>query len=120
MIGAGIILAMISLLTVAFINIEKGSKYYSIYYLVGGSKKKCFNIAMGNVLGIIAVSGIMYICGGHLVTAYTRAANIVYSPTAGAGVFAIILYGVFALFMLLCMYIAMRKNSPLEMLRKRK
>lgn len=117
-IAAGILLAFVSLFTVAFINVEKGSRYYSIYYLVGGNKKECFKIACGNVLGTVAVSAIFYMLGEILLKTYTRHENIVYSTMPGAGMLAVGLYIVFALFLVICMYWALRKNSPLELLRK--
>ncbi len=75
----GVILVFVALFVAAFINAEKGSRYYCIYYLVGGTKRSCFLIACGNVLGTVAVS---------------------------------------ALFLTLCLYFAMKKNSPLTLLRK--
>ncbi len=115
-IGAALVLA--SLLVAAFINVEKGSKYYKVYYLVGGSKQKCFWIACGNVLGTIAVSGLFYVLLRMLLQMFTRRNNILFSLTAGANLLAAGLYLLFALFMGLCMYFAMKKNSPLELLRK--
>lgn len=117
---SGALLIAVSLFTVAFINVEKGGRYYSIYYLLGGSKRKCFGVSCGNVAGTVLVSGIFYILLSMVADIYCRHNDITFNISAGGRILAIILYGVFALFMLLCMYIAMRKNSPLEMLRKRK
>lgn len=114
----GAVLVLASLLAAAFINVEKGSKYYKVYYLVGGSKQKCFWIACGNVLGTIAVSGLFYVLLRMLLQMFTRRNNILFSLTAGANLLAAGLYLLFALFMGLCMYFAMKKNSPLELLRK--
>lgn len=120
MMVAGIILVIFLLFTVAFINVEKGGKYYRIYYLNGCTKRKCYAISCGNIAGTVLVSGILYILLSMVADIYCRSNNITFNISAGGRILAVLLYGVFAFFMLLCMYIAMRKNSPLEMLRKRK
>lgn len=120
MMVAGIILVIISLFTVAFINVEKGGKYYRIYYLNGCTKRKCYAISCGNIFGTVMVSGIFYILMSIVADIYCRSNDITFNISSGGRMLAAVLYGVFAVFMLLCMYIAMRKNSPLEMLRKRK
>jgi hypothetical protein len=119
MIAAGIVLGLISLFTVAFINIEKGAKYYKIYYLTGANKRQCFQIACGNVIGTIFVSVFAYVLGNDLIILYTRKANITYGMMSGAVLLAMGIYCVFALFLMLCMYLAMSANSPLELLRRR-
>jgi hypothetical protein len=119
MIAAGIVLGLISLFTVAFINIEKGAKYYSIYYLTGANKRQCFRITCGNVIGTMIVSVFAYVLGNDLIILYTRKANITYGMMSGAVLMAMGIYGVFALFLMICMYLAMRVNSPLELLRRR-
>lgn len=114
----GVLLVFSALFVAAFINVKKGSKYYKVYYLVGGSKQKCFWIACGNVLGTVAVSELFYVLLRMLLQMFTRRNNILFSLTTGADLLAAGLYLLFALFMGLCMYFAMKKNSPLELLRK--
>jgi hypothetical protein len=118
MIMSSIILGFVSLFTIAFVNVEKGVKYYSIYSLTGASKRQCFQIASGNVSGTIILSVILFVLGNKLILIYTRKANITYSMMSGAIILTICIYALFTLFLLLCMYLAMRANSPLKLLRK--
>lgn len=114
----GIILVFVSLFVTAFINVSKGSRYYSIYYLVGANRRTCFWVACGNVVGTVALSAVFYLLLGEIIKIYTRRTNIVFSFASSAKYLAIVLYIVFGLFMTACMYLAMKKNSPMEILRK--
>ncbi len=118
MMVSAFVLSIIAVITVAFINVEKGAKYYSIYYLTGGSKRECFLIASGNVAGTILISVILYITGNEFLEWFTRQRNIVYSTIGAARVMAAGLYAVFTVFLVVCMFFAMKQNSPLDMLRK--
>lgn len=116
--AVGLVLTLVALFAIAFVNVEKGARYYSIYYLVGARKRSCFLVACGNILGSVAVSAVFYALGRRLLIWYTRKENILYSTMPGANVLAAALYLLFALFLAVCMYFAMRKVSPLKLLKK--
>mgnify|MGYP003303695337 CR=1 FL=1 len=120
MIVSGIVLAMIALLTVAFINVKTGSRNYSIFYLVGANRKECFKIASGNAIGTILLSAMFFLAGEQLVARYAKKANIVFNLNMGSKLLALGLYIVLGIFMIVCMKLAMKKNSPMEVLREHK
>ena len=113
-------LTLIALYCIASINVSDGSRYYSVYYLVGASKRQCRIIALSYTVITVFMSIIMYIILGLTLETYARAHNLMYSFVAGPKLMAAGLYIVFAAFLSVCLYLAMRKRSPLDMLRSQK
>lgn len=115
-----ILLVLTALYCIAYVNVQNGSRYYSIYYLVGASKRQCNIIAISYMITTIVLSVIMYIMLGMGFETYARAHNIMYSFVTGPKLMSAGLYLVFAIFLSVCLYAAMRKRSPLDMLRNQK
>lgn len=119
-IAVSFLLMLAALYCIAYVNVQTGSRYYSIYYLTGASKRQCNIIALSYMVITIIMSVIMFIILGIGFETYARNNNIMYSFVTGPKLLAAGLYLVFALFLSLCLYMAMRKRSPLELLRTRK
>lgn len=114
------ILVLAALYCIAYVNVQNNSRYYSIYYLVGASRKKCNILAISYMVITVVLSVIMYVILGVGFEAYARTKNIMYSFVTGPKVLAGVLYLVFAVFLSVCLYMAMRKRTPLDMLRGQK
>ena len=115
-----ILLMLASLYCIAYVNVQKGSRFYSIYYLTGANKRQCNILALSYTVITVALSVLMYIMLGLCFEAYARSHNLMYSFVAGPKLMAAGLYVVFAVFLSICLYLAMRKRSPLDMLRSQK
>ncbi len=113
----GLVLTLMVIVSTSMIHVREAGPIYSIYYLTGASKRKCYIIALGNVFGTIAMSALFYIVLRAQLLLYAQKNNLTLS-LVGTNRYAVILYTSFALFMMLNFYVCMHKQSALKMLKE--
>jgi hypothetical protein len=107
----GIMILAVSMYSLTYLTVAKCSSHLAVYMLIGASKKKNYLILLGNTIGTIMLSAILFVIELQLYKSYAYSHQAVFMLKNGYELMVVIAYLVFFLFMSASMFMAFRKKT---------
>jgi hypothetical protein len=107
----GIMILAVSMYSLTYLTVAKCSSHLAVYMLIGASKKKNYLILLGNTIGTIMLSVILFVIELQLYKSYAYSHQAVFMLKNGYELMVVIAYFVFFIFMSASMFMAFRKKT---------
>ncbi|MDD6101703.1 MAG: hypothetical protein PUB67_01155 [Clostridiales bacterium] len=112
----GIIIMLVSIYALTNLIVSKCSKHMAVYTIIGASRKRNYLILLGNTVGTILVSFVIFITLVYLVEYYAIVNQMAFVLISNYVSIALASYLIFGLFMCFSIYLAFRKKTTRGML----